>query len=95
MNALKPFLVVEDEEFPWPMHHLEPHYSLSSQHYFMISHRLHYLMQLLHIFTSNVTDTSFTANLWSSEVKWLWVIRQNYQLPIIGQNFHIDVGLGQ
>lgn len=67
----QPFSIVEDRGFRRLIEHIEPHYSLPSWHYFSdVSLPALYEVVATHIhkLLDNVTDISFTTDIWSSDI---------------------------
>lgn len=86
----QPFSVVEDRGFRRLIEHIEPRYSLPSRRYFsdVSLPALHEVVAThIHKLLDNVTDISFTTDIWSSDVSQMSILSLTAQW--INENFEM------
>ncbi|XP_034542641.1 zinc finger BED domain-containing protein 4-like [Notolabrus celidotus] len=86
----QPFSIVEDRGFRRLMEHIEPRYSLPSRRYFsdVSLPALHEVVAThIHKLLDNVTDISFTTDIWSSDVSQMSMLSLTAQW--IDENFEM------
>ncbi|CAM4722262.1 unnamed protein product [Leuciscus chuanchicus] len=84
----QPFSIVEDRGFRRLIEHIEPRYSLPSRRYFSdVSLPALYEVVATHIhkLLDNVTDISFTTDIWSSDISQMSILSLTAQW--INENF--------